>query len=94
NTEIYAAQSGTVVYASNEIVWPFGKHVIIDHGDGYQTMYAHCKEVLTQKDTEVTQGEVIARMGKTGNSTGNHCHFELRLNGRVLNVEDYVMQPE
>lgn len=90
-TEIYAAGSGTVTYASNKIVWPYGKRVVIDHGDGYQTMYAHCSEVLIEQDTEVAQGTLIAKIGRTGNATGNHLHMELQLNGEQLNPEDYIV---
>lgn len=90
-TNIYAAGSGIVTHASNEIIWPYGKHVIIDHGDGYQTLYAHCQEVLIEQDTEVTQGAMIAKIGRTGNATGNHLHMELQLNGEPLNPEDYIV---
>lgn len=89
-TEIYAAGSGTVTYASNKNVWPYGKYVIIDHGDGYQTLYAHCNEVLIEPDTKVIQGELIAKMGKTGNTTGNQCHFEVRLNDEALDPADFI----
>lgn len=90
-TEIYAAGSGTVTYASNKSVWPYGKRVVIDHGDGYQTMYAHCSEVVIEQDVEVTQGDLIAKIGRTGNASGSHLHMELQLNSEQLNPEDYIV---
>lgn len=81
-TPIYAAASGTVVtstYGSS-----YGNYVVIDHGNGYRTLYAHATTRLVQVGQRVSKGEVIARVGSTGNSTGNHLHFEVRRNGTPI----------
>ncbi|MBR5252011.1 MAG: peptidoglycan DD-metalloendopeptidase family protein [Oscillospiraceae bacterium] len=74
-TEILAAGDGTVVWAEKSTVG-YGKYVVIEHYNGFYTLYAHCSELLVSVDDEVKQGEVIAKVGCTGNSTGNHLHFE------------------
>ena len=86
---IYAAAGGTVVHASSG-TWGggYGNNIIIDHGNGYKTLYAHCTELYVQEGDEVTQGQVIAKMGNTGNvrgRTGIHLHFELIYNGVKIN---------
>lgn len=86
---IYAAAGGTVVHASSG-TWGggYGNNIIIDHGNGYKTLYAHCTELYVQEGEEVTQGQVIAKMGNTGNvrgRTGIHLHFELIYNGVKIN---------
>ncbi len=73
---IYATDSGVVVYAGwND--WGYGNLVVIDHGNGWQSLYAHLSALNVSCGSYVTQGEVIAAMGSTGNSTGSHLHFEL-----------------
>lgn len=81
-SDIKAAASGTVSLAG----WNggYGNCVIITHEDGTQTLYGHASKLLVSKGDQVTKGQVIAKVGKTGNSTGNHLHFETRMNG-----EDY-----
>ncbi len=78
-TDIYAAESGKVRIAG----WndSYGFYVVIDHGDGYETLYAHCIELLVHPEEEVRRGQLIALVGTTGNSTGFHTHFEVRHNG-------------
>lgn len=78
-TTIYAADSGVVTTAG----WhrDFGNYVIINHGNGIQTLYAHCSRLAVTRGQSVKQGEPIAFIGSTGDSTGNHCHFEIRING-------------
>ena len=88
-SEIYAAANGTVVVASYKNTG-YGYHIIIDHGNGYQTCYAHCSELLVEVGAEVKAGDLIGKTGSTGNSTGNHLHFEIRLNGEYQNPTDYV----
>ena len=78
-SEIYAADSGVVEIAAWEE--SYGNFVLIDHGDGYETLYAHCAELLTQPGLRVKRGEPIALVGNTGDSTGPHLHFEVRVNG-------------
>lgn len=75
-TEIFASADGTVVKVE-ESTEGDGNHVVIKHENGYYTLYAHCSELIAVEGTEVKQGEVIAKIGCTGNATGNHLHFEL-----------------
>ena len=76
---IYAYKSGLVTFTG----WngPYGYMVKIDHGNGFSTWYAHCSSLYVSAGQEVSQGETIAAMGSTGWSTGNHLHFETRING-------------
>lgn len=87
-TAIYAAKGGTVEYAS----WnnDYGYNVIIDHGNGIKTRYAHASKLLVKKGETVTQGQTIALVGSTGQSTGNHLHFEVILNGKRVNPMPYL----
>ncbi len=76
-TDIYAAADGVVVSAG----WNsggYGFFVMIDHLDGYQTVYGHCSALFVMEGQTVTRGQLIAAVGTTGDSTGNHCHFEVR----------------
>ncbi len=88
NTPIYASKSGRVVLAVNS--GPYGKHIIIDHGNGVTTLYAHCNALAVSAGQYVSQGEVIGYVGTTGNSSGNHCHFEIRVNGSYMNPANYI----
>ena len=84
---ILAADSGTVIYAGC-VRYGYGCHVIIDHGNGYQTLYAHLSEIYVSSvpgKNIVSQGQPIAKMGSTGRSTGTHLHFEIRSGGELLN---------
>ena len=88
-TSIKAAASGTVTYAG----WNsggFGYLVIISHGNGVQTYYAHCSAILTKVGASVSQGQVIAKVGNTGRSFGSHLHFEVRVNDVAYNPENYL----
>lgn len=87
-TPAYAAASGTVTFAG----WKgsYGYLVIIDHGNGYQTYYAHCSALYVSAGQTVKQGQNISAVGSTGNSTGPHLHFEIRYNGNTLNPQNYV----
>ena len=75
-TDIFASADGTVVKAIESAVGD-GNHVVIKHANGYYTLYGHCSELIAIEGTEVKQGDVIAKVGSTGNSTGPHLHFEL-----------------
>lgn len=75
-TEIFASADGTVVKVLESTVGD-GNHVVIRHSNGYYTLYGHCSELIAVEGTEVKQGDVIAKVGSTGNSTGPHLHFEL-----------------
>ena len=87
-TPIYAADGGTVVYAG----WMsgYGYLVQINHGNGYVTYYGHNSSLTVSVGQHVYKGQQIARMGSTGNSTGNHCHFEVRYNGVAKNPLNYL----
>jgi len=64
--------------------------VIIDHGNGWQTLYAHLNDIYVGCGQSVAQGSIVAAMGSTGNSTGSHLHFEMIYNGSKVNPWDYV----
>ncbi len=87
-TSIYAADAGKVSFAG----WKgsYGYTVIINHSNGYETYYAHCSKLLVRAGETVAKGDLIARVGSTGNSTGAHCHFEIRYNGSTKNPENYL----
>lgn len=83
-TPLYAADSGQVVYAS-AIGGGYGNMIMIDHGNGYHTLYAHLSSILVKCGQSVSKGSVIGYTGNTGNSTGPHLHFEVRYNGGYIN---------
>ncbi len=87
-TPIYASDGGKVIRAN----WygGYGNIVIIDHQNGYQTYYAHNSALHVSAGEMVAQGQLIASMGSTGNSTGSHIHFEVRLNGIPKNPFNYL----
>jgi murein DD-endopeptidase MepM/ murein hydrolase activator NlpD len=91
-TEILAPADGTVLIAesSYEKDQGYGKHILIDHGDGLQTQYAHLSEVLVEKGQSVRQGECIGKIGNTGKSTGPHLHFELLKEDTPLDPEKHI----
>lgn len=82
-TPIYATGNGVVKKVSSKSA--FGKHVIIDHGFGYETIYAHMSKFATKRGKKVRRGEVIGYVGNTGRSAGPHVHYEVHKNGRRLN---------
>ena len=81
---IYATDSGLVVY-SGAVGGGYGNMVMIDHGNGYQSLYAHLSSTAVRCGASVRQGQVIGRAGSTGNSTGPHLHFEIRYYGGFIN---------
>jgi len=85
---IVAANSGTVVYVKYGTSG-YGRYLIVDHGGGYTTLYAHCSEILVEVGDYVSRGEAIAKVGSTGWSTGPHLHFEVRVNGVAKNPRNY-----
>lgn len=82
-TRILAAAAGTVTIANGIDPWggSYGYHIKINHGNGQETLYAHCSAICVTPGQQVQQGEVIGFVGSTGNSTGNHLHFEVWVNG-------------
>lgn len=87
-TNIVAAESGRVSYAGN--MRGFGNVIILSHDGGYSTVYAHNSVNLVKKGWYVNRGSVIAKMGRTGNATGPHLHFEIRLSGKPVNPLPYL----
>lgn len=87
-TLIFASKSGTVEYAG----WSngYGYNILINHGDGTKTRYAHCSSLATVTGSYVTQGQVIGYVGRTGWATGPHCHFEIIANGSYLDARNYI----
>jgi len=85
---IYASASGTVVTANYHR--QYGYQVIIDHGNGYTTLYAHCNELMVSAGDTVKKGDIIATTGNTGWSTGIHLHYEIMLNGVHQDPRDYL----
>ena len=88
-TGIYAAEAGTVITVKYNTTG-YGYHVIIDHGNGLQTLYAHCSELLVSEGQQVQRGQLIAKVGETGRATGPHCHFEVRLDGEDVDPTGYL----
>lgn len=89
-TPIKAAAAGTVTLAQYGYGGGYGNHVIISHGNGVQTLYGHCTSLNVKVGQKVSQGQVIATVGSTGNSTGNHLHLEIRVNGVAQNPQNYL----
>lgn len=85
--EFVAMADGTVSIAKYSS--SYGNLVMIDHGNGIATLYAHGTQILVEENQVVTQGTVVMTVGSTGNSTGPHAHFEVRINGNFVNPEDY-----
>ena len=78
-TPIYTAVAGVVETADTHP--SYGNYLIIDHYNGFSTLYAHCSKLLVQEGELVSRGQKIALVGQTGEATGNHLHFEIHLNG-------------
>ncbi len=87
--EIVASDSGTVITAENSDNG-YGNYVIIDHGNGYQTLYAHASALAVSAGQTVSQGDTIAYVGSTGDSTGDHLHFEIIIDGEKTDPLNYV----
>jgi len=85
---IYAVASGTVEFSGFD--GTFGYTIIINHGNGVKTRYAHSSALYVNKGDTVSQGDIIAAVGSTGNSTGNHLHFEVIVNGTRVNPAPYI----
>lgn len=88
-TPIYAAAAGRVV-AVNQWSWSYGWHIAIDHGNGLTTLYSHNSQHFVNVGDYVEQGQAIARVGRTGKSTGPHLHFEIRVNGKAVDPIRYL----
>ena len=84
-TDILASAGGTVTWAGAK--GTYGNLIILDHGNGFTTYYAHCSQLLVTEGDTVSQGEKIALMGSTGRSTGSHLHFEVRWQDDLLDPQ-------
>ena len=87
-TQIKAVANGIVTFA--EYSGSYGYLIKVDHGNGVETWYAHTSKMYVKKGEEVKAGDVIALVGSTGNSTGPHLHFEIRINGEHVNPQNYL----
>ena len=90
-TPVYSYNAGTVVTSA----WhdSYGNYVLIDHGGGIATLYAHMRERCVAAGDYVAAGQLVGYVGLTGNTSGYHLHFEVRLNGVVQNPRDYLIFP-
>ena len=89
-TPIYASAGGTVTKAGYNRAGAgngYGNSIIINHGNGYTTVYAHCLSLVVHAGQSVKQGQLIGYVGSTGRSSGNHCHFEIRRNGAYVSPQ-------
>ncbi len=89
---VYAADGGVVVYAGANS-YGYGNMIMIDHGTGFQTLYAHLSAIFVQCGYNVTQGQTIGSIGSTGHSSGPHLHFEVRTASAVINPWDVLPPP-
>jgi len=87
--EILAARDGVIAFCGPTTTG-YGTMVVVDHGDGMQTLYAHAEDVLVERGEAVRRGQPIAHLGRTGNATTEHCHFELRLDNRAVDPMPYL----
>ena len=87
-TPILAGEAGTVIAAGYH--YSMGNYVLIDHGGGVCTVYMHNSELLVSVGQVVARAQVISLAGSTGDSTGPHCHFGLRINGTYIDPEPYL----
>ncbi len=87
-TPVHAADRGTIVYA--DWMSGYGNTIIIDHGNGMSTLYGHNESLAVSEGQTISKGQVVAYVGSTGNSTGPHCHFEVRINGDPVDPMGYL----
>lgn len=90
NQPVVAVAAGTVTFAGGNACCSYGYYVVVDHGNGVQTLYAHFSKYVVSIGERVAQGEVVGYGGRTGYATGNHLHFEVHVNGNVVNPLSYL----
>ena len=88
-TAVHAADSGVVVIAK-KLTYSYGQYILIDHGNGLSTLYAHNSSLVVSVGDKVSKGQIIAYSGESGSATGPHVHFEVRLNGTRVNPMSYL----
>lgn len=88
-TAVHASDSGVVVIAK-KLTYSYGQYILIDHGNGLSTLYAHNSSLVVGVGDKVSKGQIIAYSGESGNATGPHVHFEVRLNGTRVNPMSYL----
>jgi murein DD-endopeptidase MepM/ murein hydrolase activator NlpD len=89
-TPVYATADGLITYAG--VKGGFGKVIAVDHGYGVQTYFGHNSKILVRRGEKVKRGQIIARVGSTGRSTGPHVHYEVRVNGVAVDPNPYLLQ--
>lgn len=95
----FPARTGTPIQATGDGVVVkvikkksgYGKHVVIDHGYGYKTLYGHMSKINVKKGQKVTKGQIIGKVGNTGTSTGEHLHYEVRFKNKPINPIDFIL---
>jgi murein DD-endopeptidase MepM/ murein hydrolase activator NlpD len=88
-TAIQATGDGVVIKA--EYKSGYGRYVVISHGNGYETLYAHMDKILVKKGQKVKRGQQIGKVGSSGTSTAPHCHYEVHVNGKPVNPIQFVL---
>jgi murein DD-endopeptidase MepM/ murein hydrolase activator NlpD len=90
NQPVGAAAAGTVTFAGGNPCCSYGYYVVVDHGNGFETLYAHFSSIAVSVGQHVSQGQLLGYGGRTGYATGNHLHFEVHLNGAIVNPLEYL----
>lgn len=85
---VSSAEAGTVITAAYH--WSYGNYIVVDHGNGLSTLYAHLSSISVSAGNSVSKGDTLGKAGSTGNSTGPHLHFEVRVNGSRVNPANYI----
>jgi murein DD-endopeptidase MepM/ murein hydrolase activator NlpD len=85
---VAATAAGRVVFAGR--TGDYGRMVVIDHGNGFETLYAHLARISVRAGERVRRGELVGRVGKSGNATGYHLHYEIRKNGRPIDPKPFM----
>lgn len=88
--DVLAADTGAVIVVGWPSPWAYGNRVIVDHGNGFSTLYAHLSQIYVGAGQKVSRGQAIGKMGSTGRSTGTHLHFEIRKGGAAVSPMAYL----
>ncbi len=95
-TKVHAAAAGVVILAKNTYIpgKGYGKEIILDHGNGIKTRYAHLSKILVRNGQKVKRWDVIGYVGETGKTTGPHLHYEVLVRGKPVNPDYYILYPD